>query len=77
MDSDFPLILHGCWRSGTSYRTRNTLNIQGLEYQRVADDRCLGDERQSTRYLELNGRGLVPSPVHDGLPLKQNSVILE
>ena len=26
------MILHGYWRSGTSYRTRIALNLKGLAY---------------------------------------------
>lgn len=28
------MILHGYWRSGTSYRTRIALNLKGLEISR-------------------------------------------
>ena len=32
------LVLHGYWRSGTSYRTRIALNIKGLDYRQEPVD---------------------------------------
>ncbi|HAD85205.1 MAG TPA: maleylacetoacetate isomerase, partial [Brevundimonas sp.] len=32
------MILHGYWRSGTSYRTRIALNLKGVEYRQAALD---------------------------------------
>jgi len=32
------MILHGYWRSGTSYRTRIALNLKGLTYEQRGVD---------------------------------------
>ena len=71
-----PLVLHGYWRSGTSYRTRIALNLKGLPYRQAAVDLRAGEQR-SDRFRELNPQGLVPAlETPDGV-LTQSSAILE
>ncbi len=71
------MILHGYWRSGTSYRTRIALNLKGLEYQQATLDLRAGAQK-SEAYLRLNPQGLVPAlETDDGLVLTQSPAILE
>jgi maleylpyruvate isomerase len=70
------LILHGYWRSGTSYRTRIALNIKGVAYEQVPVDLRAGVQRSET-FRALNPQGLVPAlETADGV-LTQSSAILE
>jgi len=71
------MILHGYWRSGTSYRTRIALNLKGVEYRQAALDLRTGAQK-SEAYLRLNPQGLVPAlETDDGLVLTQSPAILE
>ncbi|ANF55359.1 maleylacetoacetate isomerase [Brevundimonas naejangsanensis] len=71
------MILHGYWRSGTSYRTRIALNLKKLEYRQAPLDLRTGAQK-SDAYLRLNPQGLVPAlETDDGLVLTQSSAILE
>jgi maleylpyruvate isomerase len=70
------LVLHGYWRSGTSYRTRIGLNIKGLQYRTVAHDLRAGEQR-SGAFLALNPQGLVPALVAGDKVFTQSSAILE
>lgn len=71
------MILHGYWRSGTSYRTRIALNLKGLEYHQAPLDLRTGAQK-SAAYLSLNPQGLVPAlETDDGLVLTQSPAILE
>ena len=71
------MILHGYWRSGTSYRTRIALNLKGVEYRQAALDLRTGVQK-SEAYLRLNPQGLVPAlETDDGLVLTQSPAILE
>jgi len=70
------MILHGYWRSGTSYRTRIGLNLKGLSYEQAPIDLRTGAQKSST-YLALNPQGLVPALEVDGLVLTQSPAILE
>jgi maleylpyruvate isomerase len=71
-----PLLLHGYWRSGTSYRTRIALEIKGLAYRQAPVDLRAG-EQASPAYRALNPQGLVPAlETPDGV-LTQSSAILE
>ena len=71
------MILHGYWRSGTSYRTRIALNLKGLAYETAPVDLRTG-EQTSGAYLALNPQGLVPAlETDDGLVLTQSPAILE
>ena len=70
------MILHGYWRSGTSYRTRIALELKGLAYEQRGVDLRQGEQR-STAYLALNPQGLVPALEVDGAVLTQSPAILE
>ena len=70
------MILHGYWRSGTSYRTRIALNLKGLSYEQRGVDLRQGDQR-SEAFLRLNPQGLVPALEIDGAVLTQSPAILE
>jgi maleylpyruvate isomerase len=70
------LVLHGYWRSGTSYRTRIALNINGLEYLQEPVDLREGEQKAET-FRALNPQGLVPAlETTDGV-LTQSSAIIE
>jgi len=73
---DPALILHGYWRSGTSYRTRIALNIKGLRYDQVSHDLRTGAQR-APDYLALNPQGLVPALEAEGHVLTQSGAIME
>ena len=70
------MILHGYWRSGTSYRTRIALNLKGLAYEQRGVDLRAGEQR-SDAFTALNPQGLVPALEHDGQVLTQSPAILE
>ncbi len=70
------MILHGYWRSGTSYRTRIALELKGLAYEQRGVDLRQGGQR-SDAYLALNPQGLVPALEVDGAVLTQSPAILE
>ncbi|MXO58273.1 maleylacetoacetate isomerase [Altererythrobacter salegens] len=70
------MVLHGYWRSGTSYRTRIALNIKGLAYRQEPVDLREG-EQKSASYLALNPQGLVPALECDDGILTQSSAIIE
>lgn len=71
------MILHGYWRSGTSYRTRIALNLKGLVYDQAAVDLRKGQQK-SDAYLAHNPQGLVPAlELDDGMVLTQSPAILE
>ncbi|WP_241233613.1 maleylacetoacetate isomerase [Altericroceibacterium xinjiangense] len=70
------LVLHGYWRSGTSYRTRIALNLKNVEYRQVPRDLRTGDQR-SDDFRALNPQGLVPALVAGTTALTQSSAILE
>ena len=70
------MILHGYWRSGTSYRTRIALNLKGLAYEQAGIDLRTGAQK-SDAFLALNPQGLVPALEADGDVLTQSPAILE
>jgi maleylpyruvate isomerase len=70
------LVLHGYWRSGTSYRTRIALNIKGVAYRQEPVDLRAGVQK-SECFRALNPQGLVPAlETPDGV-LTQSSAIIE
>ena len=69
------MILHGYWRSGTSYRTRIALNLKGVAYEQRTHDLRQG-EQTSDAFLALNPQGLVPALEHDGWVVTQSLAIL-
>jgi maleylpyruvate isomerase len=70
------LVLHGYWRSGTSYRTRIALNIKGVAYEQAPVDLRAGDQK-SEAFRALNPQGLVPALETEYGVLTQSSAILE
>ena len=74
--SPAPLVLHGYWRSGTSYRTRIALNVKGVEYRQESLDLRTGAQR-SEDYRKLNPQGLVPALETGSAVLTQSTAILE
>lgn len=70
------MILHGYWRSGTSYRARIALNLKGLDYETRGVDLRQGAQK-SADFLALNPQGLVPALETDGAVLIQSPAILE
>ena len=69
-------VLHGYWRSGTSYRTRCALELKGLAYEYRAVDLRAGAHKQDA-YRAINPQGLVPTLEVDGHALIQSPAILE
>ena len=70
------MILHGYFRSGTSYRTRIALNLKGLRYQQVGVDLREGAHK-SADFLALNPQGMLPALEVEGAVLTQSPAILE
>ncbi len=70
------LVLHGYFRSGTSYRVRLALNWKGVDYQVRPVNLVSGAQREAS-YLEKNPQGLVPALEIDGQVLTQSPAILE
>lgn len=70
------MILHGYWRSGTSYRTRIALNLKSVPYDTAPLD-LRKAEQKSGAYLALNPQGLVPALEVEGAVLIQSPAILE
>jgi len=69
-------LLHGYWRSGTSYRLRIAMNFKGLDYDQLPVNLKDGDQRGAA-YKALNPQGLVPLLEIDGVRLIQSPAILE
>ncbi len=70
------MILHGYWRSTTSYRVRIALNLKQCAYEQCTHDLRTGAQRDA-RYLALNPQGLVPAlDIGDGTILTQSPAIL-
>jgi maleylpyruvate isomerase len=70
-------VLHGFWRSSTSFRVRVALNLKGIDYTQKTYRLREGDQREPD-YLAVNPQGLVPSLVTpDGLVLTQSLAIME
>ena len=70
------MLLHGYWRSGTSYRTRIALNLKGVAYEQAGVDLRAGDQRAEA-FRALNPQGLVPAVEFEGRVLTQSPAILE
>ena len=70
------LVLHGYWRSGTSYRTRIALNLKGAAYETRPVDLRAGEQRAQD-YLALAPQGLVPALETPEGVLIQSPAILE
>ncbi len=70
------LVLHGYFRSGTTYRVRLALNWKGVPYD-VVPVNLLEGAQSSADYLSKNPQGLVPALEVDGALLTQSPAILE
>ncbi|KAA5804652.1 maleylacetoacetate isomerase [Alkalicaulis satelles] len=70
------LVLHGYFRSGTSYRVRLALNWKGLAYETAVVNLVDGGQRAAS-YLARNPQGLVPALEADGRILTQSPAIIE
>ena len=71
------MILHGYWRSGTSYRVRIAFALKGVAVEQVALDLRTGAQR-GEEYRALNPQGLVPAlELGEGAVLTQSPAILE
>ncbi|MDT0574981.1 maleylacetoacetate isomerase [Croceicoccus sp. F390] len=71
------LILHGYWRSGTSYRTRIALALKRLDYRQVTHDLRTGAQQLDT-FRSIAPQGLVPVLEEEGVyVLPQSPAILE
>ncbi|WCT72453.1 maleylacetoacetate isomerase [Sphingomonas naphthae] len=70
------MILHGYWRSGTSYRTRIAFNLKGVAYE-TAPTNLIAGEQRGDAYRALNPQGLVPALALDGAVLTQSPAIIE
>lgn len=70
------MLLHGYWRSTTSYRTRIALNLKGVAYRQATHDLRTGTHR-SEAFQALNPQGLVPALETDEVVLTQSPAILE
>ena len=70
------LVLHGYWRSGTSYRTRIALNLKRLSYEIRPVDLLAGEQGQAA-YRGLDPQGLVPTLETPDGALIQSPAILE
>jgi maleylpyruvate isomerase len=70
------MVLHGYWRSGTSYRTRIALNLKGLDYRQEPVDLRAGAQH-SEAFRALNPQGLVPALEAGDAVLTQSSAIIE
>lgn len=70
------LVLHGYFRSGTTYRVRLALNWKGLDYDFVPVNLVEGEQSRPD-YLARNPQGLVPALEADRVILTQSPAILE
>jgi glutathione S-transferase len=70
------LVLYHAWISSASRRVRFALEEKKLAYDgRIVDLQRM--EQHTPEYLELNPNGFVPTLVHDGRPVIENTVICE
>jgi glutathione S-transferase len=70
------LVLYGAPQSTCSQRVRFVLHAKGLAFEERRLDLLAGDQLRPD-YLKLNPNGLVPTLVHDGVPVIDSSVIME
>ncbi|WP_093086690.1 maleylacetoacetate isomerase [Sphingobium sp. AP50] len=70
------MVLHGYWRSTSSYRVRIALNLKGIEYDQVTHDLRTG-EQAAPDYVALNPQRLVPTLDTGDVLLTQSIAIIE
>jgi len=70
------MILHGYWRSTTSYRVRIALNMKGIAYAQATHDLRSGAQ-YAPQYRTINPQGLVPALAVEDMTLTQSPAILE
>jgi maleylacetoacetate isomerase len=72
------LLLHGYWRSSSSYRVRIALNLKGLAYRQQAVNLVRdGGEQNLSEYRTVNPLGLVPALTHGEHVVVQSVAICE
>ena len=65
-------------RSSAAQKIRIALAEKGLEWQsRVLNTKVGAREHLRPEYLKINPRGVVPTLVHDGRPVRESQIILE
>ena len=69
-------VLHGYFRSGTTYRVRIALNLKGVAYDYVPVNLVEGDQSESA-FLQRNPQGLVPALETAHGVMTQSPAILE
>jgi maleylpyruvate isomerase len=69
-------LLHGYFRSSTSFRVRIALNMKGIVYDQTFRHLRKGEQR-APDYLKINPQGLVPTLDINGLHLTQSLAIIE
>ena len=70
------VLLHGYFRSSTSFRVRIALNLKGIAYDQTFRHLRKGEQR-APDYLKLNPQGLVPTLDIDGQHMTQSLAIIE
>lgn len=70
------IVLHGFWRSSSSWRVRIALGLKGLTWQNVFHHLRKGEQR-APEYLGLNPQGFVPALEIGGAVLTQSLTICE
>jgi len=72
------LLLHGYWRSSSSYRVRIALNLKGLAYRQQPVNLIRdGGEQNLPGYRHVNPLGLVPALTHGENVIVQSVAICE
>ena len=70
------MILHGYYRSSTSYRVRIALNLKGIDYKRSPIDLRRGEQKQKA-FLSISPYGSVPALETEERTLFQSLAILD
>jgi glutathione S-transferase len=70
------LELYHDWRSFCSIKVRLCLAEKGLSWQSQFVD-LMNLEHTTPQYLKLNPNGVVPTLVHDGVPIHESTIINE
>lgn len=70
------IVLHGYWRSSSTYRVRFALAVKGLAYETEAVDLLKG-EQGSPEHKARSAMGYVPCLVLDGEPFVESVAIIE